>query len=327
MSRTFVRLAACAGMVLVGMGGPAGYLALARADDPVRLEAKFPEGQTLHYRFHTSIRQLVKNLGMEMPSSQDRTVVCSAAIGKRRGDKSLPIAVKVESLRDRMRLPGGLDVSYNSKDQAAKVASPDLDFFKDLYRTAASTTYTIVLDEKNKVKAIEGLDPLRQRIDRLDPRAGGLLRSRLSAATLKSDVQQALGALPDGPVKPGQSWDRTEAIDFGAGLKIILHKKYEHVGTEKKGGKTLDRITAKVADARCVQDADSSSPLKVVKSDMKVDSSEATVLFDRQTGRIVESRERFEMKGRLTLSAQGQEQSCGFELTVRTDAQLQPDGK
>ncbi len=324
MSRTLVRLAACAGTVLLTMGGPEGRLARARADDPVKLEARFPEGQTLRYRFHTSIRQLVKNLGMEMPSSQDRTVVCSAAIGKRRGDKSLPIAVKVDSLRDRMRLPGGLDVSFDSsKDQKAKVANPDLDFFSDVYRTAASASYTVVLDEKDRVKAIEGADALRGRIDRLDPRAGDLLLSRLSAATLKSDFQQALGALPDGPVRPGQSWDRTEAIDFGAGLKVVLHRKYQYAGTEKKGGKTLDRITAKVADARCVQDADSSSPLKVTKSDMKVDSSEATVLFDREAGRIVESHDRFEMKGNLTLSAQGQEQSCGFELTVRADAQLQ----
>jgi hypothetical protein len=323
MNRILVRLAAFAGAGLLAMAGPAG----ARADEPVKLEAKFPEGQTLRYRFRTSIHQLVKNLGMEMPSNLDRTVDCSAAIGPRRGDSSLPIAVKVESLRDRLRLPGGLDVSYDSKDQAAKVANPDLDFFNDLYRTAGQVAYTVVLDGKNKVKAIEGADTLRQRLDRLDPRAGDLLRSRLSAGTLRADFEQALGALPDGPIKPGQTWERTEAVDCGAGLKIVLKKKYAYAGTEKKGGKTLDKITAKVTDARCAQDADSSAPIKVVKSDMKIDSSEVTVLFDREAGRIVESHERLEMKGNVTVSDHDQEQSCGFELTMRIDAQLQPGGK
>ncbi len=33
------------------------------------------------------------------------------------------------------------------------------------------------------------------------------------------------------------------------------------------------------------------------------------------------------MKGNLTFSAKDQEQRCGFELTMRTDVQLQPGGR
>ena len=173
----------------------------------VKLEARFPEGKTLRYRIRTSINQVVKNLGMEMPANLDRTVVRSEAIGKRRGDSSLPIAVKVESLRERLRLPGGVNVSYDSKDAAAKVDNPDLDFFNDLYKVAGQVAYTVVLDGKNKVKAIEGADALRERVDRLDPRAGDLLRSRLAADTLKAEFEQALARLAGrarpSPASPG----------------------------------------------------------------------------------------------------------------------------
>ena len=86
-------------------------------------------------------------------------------------------------------------------------------------------------------------------------------------------------------------------IDIGAGMELVLRKKYEYAGTEKRGDKTLDKITAKVIDVKCRQDADSSSPLKVTKSDLKVNSSEATVLFDREAGCIVESHERIESRG------------------------------
>ncbi len=137
-----------------------------------------------------------------------------------------------------------------------------------------------------------------------------LLRSRLAAATLKAEFEQALGALPDGPAKPGEPWERTEVVDGGAGMELVLRKKYEYAGTEKRGGKTLDKITAKVIDAKYRQDADSSSPLKLTKSDLKVNSSEATILFDREAGCIVESHERIELKGNLTLSAEGQDQPC-----------------
>ena len=167
----------------------------AGAQAQVKLEAKFPEGQTLRYRIRTSTHQVVYNLGMEMPSNRERTVVRSESIGKRRGDSSLPIAVKVDSLRERLRLPGGLDVTYDSKDKAARVANPDLDFFNGLFQVDGQVAYTVVLDGKNKVKAIEGADALRERVDRLDPRAGDLLRSRLAAETLKQEFEQSARGL------------------------------------------------------------------------------------------------------------------------------------
>ena len=35
------------------------------------------------------------------------------------------------------------------------VANPDLDFFKDLYQAESQVGYTVVLDGRNKVKAVE----------------------------------------------------------------------------------------------------------------------------------------------------------------------------
>jgi hypothetical protein len=320
-------MAAVVGVGVVALAGAAA--AGAQEQGQVKLEAKFPEGQTLRYQIRTSMNQQTKNLGMEMPSNLNRTVVRSEAIGKRRGDSGLPIAVKVESIRERRRLPAGLDVSYDSKEGTAKVANPDLDFFKDLYKTENQVAYTVVLDGRNKVKAVEGADALRAQVDKLDPRATDLLRSRLAADSLRQEFEQAHGlvALPDGPVKPGASWEGSETIDLGAGLELVLRKKYEYAGTEKRGGKDLDKITAKVIEAKYQQDADSSAPVKLTKGEVKVGASEGTILFDREAGRLVESRGRVELSGNLTFSAQGQDQRVGFDLTMRTEVQLQPGGK
>lgn len=322
-------MAALAAMGVMALAGPAPARAQGEAKAEVKLEAKFPEGQTLRYQVRTQMNQQVKNLGMEMPSNLNRTVIRSEAIGKRRGDSTLPVAVKVESLRERQRLPAGRDVNYDSKEGTARVADADLDFFKDAYKLESQVAYTVVLDAKNKVKAIEGADALRERIDRLDPRGADLLRSRLAADALKEDFEQAhaLVALPDGPVKPGASWERTEAVDRGQGLALVFRRKYEYAGTEKRGASALDKITARVLEARYQQDADSSAPLKLTKAEMKVSSSEGTILFDREAGRVVESRERVELTGNLTFSAQGQDQRVGFDLTVRIEVQVQPVGK
>ena len=234
--------------------------------------------------------------------------------------------MKVDSLRERQRLPGGLDVVYDSKEGEARVNKPDLDFFKDLYKVDSQVAYIVVLDGRNKVKAIEGVDAMRARVDKLDPRAADLLRSRLAAETLREDFEQthALGALPDGPVKPGASWERTEAVDRGAGLELVLRKKYDYAGTEKRGNRTLDKITSKVLEVKYRQDADSAAPLKLTKGELKLNSSEGTIFFDREAGRVVESRERVDLTGNLTFSAQGQDQRIGFDLTMRTEVQLQP---
>lgn len=313
------RAAALIGILAVATSAQAGD-----GEGEVKLEPRFPEGQAVRYRVRTAMNQRVKNLGMEMPSNQDRTVVYAVEAGPRRGDSRRPVSVRVESLRERQRLPGGRDVRHDSKEPGAdRVAHPDLDFFKAMYRLEDGVAFTAVLDDRGKVGAIEGGDALRSRAGALDPRGADLLRSRLSDDSLAREFERAVGlsAMPDGPVKPGASWERTESMDRGAGLELVLRKKYEYAGAEKKGDGKVDRIKVQVLEAHCRQDADSPSPLKLTKDELKVESSEGSILFDRRAGRIVEARERVQLTGRLSLAHAGQEQRVGFDLTIRTEAQ------
>ncbi len=290
----------------------------------VKLEAKFPEGRAIRYRVRTSKNQLVKNLGMEMPSNQDRTVVYAIEAGPRRGDSTRPVSVKLESLRERQRLPGGRDVLHDSKDPSAdRVAHPDLEFFKPMYRVEDGLAFTAILDARGRVKAIEGGEVVRSKLSTLDPVAVDLLKSRLSDDSLAREFERAIGlsALPDAPVKPGASWEKTEAVDVGAGIELVLKKKYEYTGTEKKGNREIDRIKIQVLEVHCRQDADSSSPMKLAKEEIKVISSEGFVLFDRSEGRALEVRDRVQLEGRLTLAHEGRDQQVGFDLTIRTESQ------
>ena len=52
------------------------------------------------------------------------------------------------------------------------------------------------------------------------------------------------------------------------------------MGTEKNGDKILEKISQKVLEVKYDTDAKEKLPLKVVKSDLKVQSSEGTILFD-----------------------------------------------
>jgi Family of unknown function (DUF6263) len=292
----------------------------------VKLEYKFPEGKTLTYKTTMKMNQTMTLMGMEIPTEVEQTVVASQVIGKRAGDATLPVQQKVDSMRNELSLPGGIQVTYDTKDPDAKIDNEQLKFLEDVFKLAGQIAYTVVLDDKNKIKAIEGTETLLEKVDKLDPKVRSTMRTQLQADKLKTKFEQSHANLPDVLARPGESWERTETFATG-GQEFIFRKKYEYAGTEKKGDKTLDKITSKVLDVKLVQEPNDEGPLQVTKSDLKAESSEATILFDREAGCIAESRGKLQIKGTATYSIQGQELPGALEITFVTSQELVPGAK
>jgi hypothetical protein len=296
------------------------------AQAQVKLQYKFPEGKTLTYRTNSNSFQTISLMGMEIQSRENKTVVLTQAIGKRREDSSLPVEVKVRSLRADLGFHGGTRLTYDSTKPDARIDNPEFVPLIDLYKLESAVAYTVVLDGRGKVKAIEGTEPLQAKSAGFDAIAREQIRSRIEPDRLKAQFEQEHHNLPDDAARPGDSWERTEVLDFG-GQALSFRKKYEYAGTEKRGGKTLDKITCKVLEAKCLPDSKAASPLRVTKSDLKVDSSEGTVFFDRDAGCLVESRERTKVQGTMTFSGGGADTSSRTELTLQSNTQLQPQAK
>ena len=211
-------------------------------------------------------------MGQEIQSRENKTVVWTQTTGKRRGDSTLPVDVKVESLKTTLRLQGGIDLTYDSSKPGGKIDEPDFAPLGDIYKLESQVAYTVLLDGQNKVKAIEGTEKLQEKAKagKLDPIAHEQVRGLIEAGPLKAQFEQEHRNLPDGPAKTGASWERTEIVEYG-GPPLSFRKKYEYTGTEKRGGKTLDKITIKVLEVKCPpQDPKTLSPLKATKSNLKV---------------------------------------------------------
>jgi hypothetical protein len=310
--------------------GGAGLLGLVfsqAAQAQVKLEYKFPEGKKVTYKTTSKTHQILTLMGMEIATDSEQTVVTSQAVGKRREDSTLPIEVKVESLRAELSLPGGLNVTYDTSDPNAKIENAQLAFLADVFKMASESRYTVILDAQNKVKAIEGAEKLLEKAEKLDPMARDLVRGELKPEKLKSQFEQGLRDLPDVLARTGEPWERDEVVHAGGGQTITFHKKYEYAGTEKKGDQALDKITSKAIEVKLEQDAEGQTPLKITKSDLKVESSEGTVLFDREAGRAVDSRGKTRIKGSVTFTAAGQEIPGELDLTMESHTELQPPAK
>jgi hypothetical protein len=297
------------------------------AQAQVKLQYKYPEGQKLVYKRLDKARQVLTLMGMEISSEDQKNEAVSLTVGKRRADSTLPIVQKVESFHSSSSLPGGIHLTYDSRDPNAKIDDPSFAFLGDVYKLRSETVFTVVLDNQNKVKAIEGTEKLLERADKLDPQSRAEARSRLEPDKLKREFEQERQNLPDILARPGEPWERTEILDRGGGWTFTFRKKYEYLGTEKKGNKTLDKISGKVIEVKYSQDPNSKSPLKVAKSDLKVESSDETIWFDREEGCVVNAKSKIRIRGDMTLSGRGMDSPTVFDLTIDSNIELQPPAK
>ena len=224
-----------------------------------------------------------------------------------------------------MKFPGG-NLVYDSSDLNVKIDNPELAFLGEVFKLTSQSAVTIVLDEHHQVKAVEGTEKLIEKADKLDARAKDLIRSSLEPDKLKTKFIQEHASLPEVLARPGEPWERTEVLEEG-GQTFTFRKKYEYLGTEKKGEKTLDKISSKATAVDLKQDPESKSPLKIVKSDLKIESSEGTILFDREAGCVVNAKGKTRIKGPLTISAGGQEIASDLDLTLESHTELQPATK
>ncbi len=251
-------------------------------------------------------------MGQELQSRENKTVLWTQSIGKRRGDSTLPVEVKVESLRVELRIQGGIDLKFDSKKPDAKIDDPDLALLMAPYKVESAASYSVVLDKEDKVKAIEGIEKLREQASKLDAIAREQIRGRIEADRLKAQFEQEHRNLPDAPAKPGESWERTEVVDYG-GQPLSFRKKYEYTGTEKRGKQTLDKITSKVLEVTCLPP---DSECRVAAEGDQ----------EHPQGRVLRGDDRLRPRSRLRGRGPGTDQDQGdHHLLGRRHGHLQPD--
>lgn len=290
-----------------------GLLALclaSAASAQVTLQAKHPEG-TFKIVTTNKVHQILTIAAMDVETSSDSNTTLSYVVEKPQADGTVRVRVKTEALTSRITLPGA-KIEYDSSKPDVKNDNPMLDAILDAFRAMKGATYTVVYGKDGKVAAIEGTDKI---IETAAPTAAEALKQQLNPETLKRSANQDLAVLPDGPVKKGDQWKRTEVNPIGGGQTLTFDRFYEYQGTVEMGGKTLDKIGIFTGAVTYALDPNSPLPVKVVNSDLKIGNSLGTILFDRERGEVVDSSETLQITGTLTLSVNGMELPGKLNLT------------
>jgi len=306
--RTF--LVACLGLWLV----PGAFA-------QVKLEYKFNEGRGTKTKVTSKVQQTLTLAGMDIETSADEVVAAHSSIGKRADDGSLPIHSTVDSIRAQFTIQGQT-YSYDTTDPNAKIELPQLAFVGDVLKALAGSSYTVVLDKANKVKAVEGGEKILEKAKDLDPMALETLKDRMEVDRIRREFEKSHANLPTILVREGEPWEQTETDDIGSGQTLTFRRRYEYKGTVQRDGKTLDRIAITALDVKYAMDPDSKSPLKVTRSDLSVDSSKGEMLFDRGEGEVVERKGVTRIKGDMDFKANDMDLPGKLDLTLDTTVEV-----
>jgi hypothetical protein len=282
----------------------------------VKLEHKVPDGRKTTANTHIKVEQTLTIAEMDIPTSSEQNITTTEANGKRQADGTLLSQHKIESLQSTVKV-AGMEISFDSVNPDAPAAGTAIDMLVDVFKAIAGSSWKVTYGPDNRVVSVKGrADALQGLPEEL--RAS--MAKQFEDANLTAEYNQSLDVLPDGPVKKGDTWKREETVLFDGYQSMDFTTYYRYEGTVVKDGKTLDKIISKTTEVTYTMDQDSPSPLKIVDSELKVTESSGTILFDREAGMIVDSKDKKRVAGTLKCEVNGNELPGKLDLVFETTA-------
>lgn len=278
-----------------------------RAEAQVTLKPKFEPGTSYKSRDSSKVSQTLTLNGNSLPTEAETKVVQLSTYKPRDDKGNLPIEVKFESIASDLSLPGGVKLHFDSTKPDQKADNPQYELVLDIFRKLIGLTLTETISPELKVISVDGIKEGTQ----------------LNADELKEEFQQSIDMLPEKPVKPGDTWERTVVKGLGQGQIMTFQRKFEYQGQAPqfptvKDSKMLDKITAVDSSVEYSIKPGRGLPLTVNKSDLKVESSKHTYLFDREAGRVTQAEGEVKITGKLSLSINGMNLDGDLDLSLAT---------
>jgi hypothetical protein len=278
----------------------------------VKLERKIHEGASYASEANTRIEQKLAIAGMDTETNVETRTTARSTVGKRDVAGMIKVQEKIESLNITMNA-NGMDYSFDSSAPDNKGNSV-LEMLRDVHKALSKRTSTITYDKENRIYAIESDQDV---LNSLPPEYQAIVKDQLDPEYLKKAANQELDQLPKEPVNKGDSWQRSEIANFGAGQIMTFQTKYTYEGTIEKDGRKLEKITSKVLSLEFSLQ-NSPLPLQVKGSDLKAQETEGTLLFDRELGQVVESKSSIRIVGDINFELNGMDLPSKLDLKMES---------
>ncbi len=292
------------------------------ATSQVTLEIKHHEKTTLKTRHIHKALNTTHIAGQKTGIKHSAVMIRESVTGARAADGTLRVKTIAKTLTFKAEGDGTVVVDFDSADPNRKAPIVQLEPFNEMLRIVLKHPVIEVFNKDGTVKAVEFPDDVGR--DLPEP-FNKILKS--ASANVFVDLKQQQEMLPDKAISKGDTWTRNQKVDFGAFREMSLRIDFQYGGTLKKEGRELDRISGKITDVAYVGEDWREGPGLVKNAELKPAKSSVEVLFDRKLGRYVERKLMVQVKGDLTLEADGKELPAKWENTFEQGIKVLPQEK
>jgi hypothetical protein len=299
MTRAYVVTALLAGCLVFALPAHA----------QVVLAPKLVAGQSFKSQETIKAVESIKLAGQSIEIKSDTSLRAKLNIQDGGGELK-QIVLEFESVVGRVDLPGFQVIEFDStKPPVAEPADSFIKGVSELFSSLVGNKMVATFIGR-KVIVVDGVSE----------------KMPVTADEMKVEFQQRFDPTPDHAVKPGDTWERTVELHFGGGQTLTFQRRYEYIGKSRstaigQGGKDLDEIKATDLSALYTIRPNAQLPLTVKKSDLKVESSNHTVLFDSKLGRVVKSEGKMHLTGDVVLNAGAEEIGGPFDVQLDTTSE------
>jgi Family of unknown function (DUF6263) len=272
----------------------------------VTLIPKFTEGDGFKSKTTLKIEQKLTIAGQDGGTNSHTVIEQQTVIGKKDVEGKLPVTVDTNILSSEIGLPGGIKIKFDGKNPDAKndnAGNPLAELVRDKIKANAKMSTTIVLDKDHAVVDVQGIKP----------------GSEVNPDDIKQAFAEQLKTFPNKPLTKGDTWEQEVTMNLGQGQLFTLKRKYTYEGETSKSTVNATRKVHKItAVDSAVTYSSKAGPFKVTKSELKVDDSKNTILFDLAAGREIESISTLRVSGKITLSVNNMDLDGDLDLTMNS---------
>ncbi len=282
--------------------------AWAQEAKPEKLEWKFEANKPFYQEMTTTTKQNMKVMGMDITQNQNQTFIFSWTPKEQDKDKNWIVKQKIEAVKMDIEI-GGNKITFDSTQAAGGASNALADFFKAL----VGSEFEMKISPDLKVIEIKGREEFVKKLTNANPQMEPLLKQILGEDALKQMAEPAFAAVPNMPVKKGQSWEpKPTTLNMGPIGTYETTYKYTYDGKDGK----LDKI--KVDSKLKYQPPGAAAaagtlPFKITKADLNSKNASGTIWFDNEKHRLERSEMKLTLDGKLTIDIGGM--STDVELT------------
>ncbi|MGI8980576.1 MAG: DUF6263 family protein [Pirellulaceae bacterium] len=273
----------------------------------VTLVRKYNEGDSFTSKNTVKTDQKLTIAGQDGSTTSSTVVDQKVSVGKKDADGKLSLTVDTNILSSEIGLPGGVKIKFDGKNPDAKddaAGNPIAELVRDRLKANAKMSMTIVLGKDSTVTDVQGIKP----------------GSEINLEDIKTEFAEQLKVLPNKPLKKGDTWEHETKLNLGQGQIFTLKRKYTYEGETSKSTVNATRKVHKItAVDSAVTYSAKDGPFKVTKSELKVDESKHTILFDAEAGRDIESSSTIRVSGKIGLSVNNMELDGDLDLTMSSN--------